>query len=252
MTTIGNIDKYLSSIAPTELREIWDNDGVMLCKSTDAEVKKAVVCLEVNIEVIKKAAEIGAQLIVSHHPFIFKPLKNVTGESFAEIELLVKNGISVLSYHTRFDKASDGVNDILAEKLGLCDITVGDDGFLRIGRLASEMTAEEFADYLRERLDCGIMKAYFEGNAIIRTVALCGGAGKDFLFNAVSKADAFVSADLSHNTFIDAKNLGIAVFDAGHYHTENPAVARLTDILKAQFPDVDFTFCDVGCPFFTV
>lgn len=252
MTTIEAIDKYISSLAPTEYRESWDNDGVMLCGSKDAEVKSAVVCLEVSLEAIKYAIEVGAQLIITHHPFIFRPLKSVTGTSFSELELLVKNGISVLSYHTRLDKAAGGVNDVLAQTIGLENISVGADSFLRTGTLKAEMTAEEFAEHLKTVLGCESMRVYFEKGKSIRTVSVCGGAGKEFLYEAAAISDAYVSADLAHNTFIDAKALGIALYDAGHYHTENPTVKRLVSILKSEFPTVSFCDFDVGCPFFNV
>ncbi len=251
MITIKDIDNYISAFAARELSEPWDNDGIMFCKNPDNEVKKTVVCLEINTDAVKYAAEIGAELIITHHPFIFRPMPNIKGEKFSEIELLMKNGISVLSYHTRFDKAKNGVNDILAETLGLTSIT--DNGtFLRVGELDKEMTGSEFADYLRIKLDCGTMKTYFEKNAKIKKVSVCGGAGKDFLAEAATVSDAYVSADFSHETFREAKTSGIAVFDAGHYHTENPAAKKLCERLQTEFPYVAFSFYDVGSPFFTV
>ncbi len=251
MTTIKNIDSYLSEIAPKTLSEPWDNDGIMLAGNVHKEVKNVLICLEVNTDAIKKAAEIGAELIITHHPFIFRPLKNVFGEAFSEIELLIKNNISVASYHTRFDKTAGGVNDVLAGVLDLGNVSMCGE-FLRVGELEHEMTGEEFADYIRAKLGSGTMKAYFDKNTKIKTVAVCGGAGKDFLEEAAENADAYVSADFAHNTFIDAKNLGIAIFDAGHYHTENPAIFRLKKLLEKEFPDVNFEAFDVGSPFFTV
>lgn len=248
--SIRDIDEYLSSLFPKTLSEAWDNDGVMLCKDPSAKVTKALVCLEVSADAIERAAKIGAQLIVTHHPFIFRPLKNVTGESYAETEALMKCGISVLSYHTRYDKATPGVNDVLCEALGLESVRPFGE-FLRIGELPCELSGKEFARYIIEKLGSVGMKTYYEKDARIRTVAVCGGAGKEFLPDAKSAgADAFVSADFSHNTFLDAKEYGVAIFDAGHYSTENPAAARLCRLLSEKFPDVSFEFYDVGCPFF--
>ena len=251
MATIKDIDNFLSDIAPGELSEPWDNDGVMLCGNLNKSIEKAVVCLETNIEAVKYARDIGAQLIVTHHPFIFKAMKSVTAEKYSEIELLIQNGISVLSYHTRYDKACGGVNDTLAQALGLKNI-IDNGTFIRTGELEREMSGNEFAAYLRERLKCGTMKAYFEKDARIKRVSVCGGAGKDFLAEASEIADAYVSADFSHETFRDSKKLGIAVFDAGHYHTENPAAKKLKELLQQQFEEVDFEFYDVSSPFFTV
>ena len=110
----------------------------------------------------------------------------------------------------------------------------------------------DVASYLKDKLGCGVMKVYYEKDARIKRVAVCGGAGKDFLEEAASVSDAYVSADLAHNTFIDAKTYGTALYDAGHYFTENPAVRKLTDILRAEFPDITFDFFDVGSPYFTI
>ncbi len=248
--SIRDIDEYLSSLYPKTLSEPWDNDGIMLCKDTALEVTKALVCLEVNADAIERAAKLGAQLIVTHHPFIFRPLKNVTGESYAETEALMKSGISVLSYHTRYDKAMPGVNDVLCETIGLENVRAFGE-FLRIGNLPEELCGKEFARLLIEKLGSVGMRAYYEKDAKIRTVAVCGGAGKEFLPDAKSAfADAFVSADFSHNTFLDAKEYGVALFDAGHYSTENPAAARLCRLLSERFTDVSFEFYDVECPFF--
>lgn len=251
MTTIREIDEYMSKLAPKELSEPWDNDGVMLCGNTDRAVNTAVVCLELNLEAIKYAVQKGADVIISHHPFIFRPLKSIGSGYYSQMELLFKNSISVLSYHTRFDKAQGGVNDILAATLGLKDITVHCE-FLRCGSLECEMNGEQLATYLKAKLGLDSMKAYFEKDAKIKRVSVCGGAGKDFLRDAAEISDAYISADFSHNTFIDAKELGVAIFDAGHYHTENPAARKLCRDLCENFSDVTFDFFDVGSPFFNI
>lgn len=251
MTTINNIDVFLSERAPQTLSEPWDNDGVMLCKNPAETVKTALVCLEINAEAIQKAKTIGANLIVTHHPFIFKPLKNITGKVFLQIESLITNNISVLSYHTRMDKAQNGVNDALAEALELKNV-FAEQEILRVGELPHPLKAEEFARHIQNKLGCGKMKAFFQKNSVINKVAVCGGAGKDYLYYASRVADAYVSADFSHNTFIDAQNIGLAIYDAGHYFTENPIVEKLQTQLQSEFPNTKFVACNVGSPFFVV
>ena len=251
MTTIRDIDTYITELCPRDLSEGWDNDGVMLCGCLDKEVKKVVLCLEIGLDAVKYAVSVGADVIITHHPFIFRAMPNIRGEKFSEIELLMKNNSSVLSCHTRYDKAAYGVNDILAKTLELKNVT--DNGtFLRTGELECEMSGEQFAEHLRKTLGCGTMKTYFDKNAKIKKVSVCGGAGKSFLEEASQIADAYVSADFSHETFIDSKTLGTAVFDAGHYYTENPAVKKLGKVLSEKFGNVDFIFHDVGCPYFTI
>ena len=251
MVKARDIDTFITSLAPVEFSESWDNDGIMVCANPNVRVSRAVVCLEVNVDAIKYAIKTGANLIITHHPFIFRAIRSVSGEKYSEIELLIKNNISVLSYHTRYDKAKGGVNDALAESLGLKNV-IDMGTFLRVGELECQMSGEEFAEYLRRKLGCGVMKAYFEKNAKIKKVAVCGGAGKDFLCEASEVADAYVSSDFSHETFREAKVHGIAVFDAGHYFTENPGAKKLQEMLQQQFRDIEIDFYDVGSPFFTV
>ena len=122
MTTVKEIDKYLTEISPKELSESWDNDGVMLCSSPEKKVRKVLVTLDATLDAINYAVEKGFDLVVTHHPFIFKKLSRITGFDYKKIELLVKNDLPVLSYHTRLDSAEGGVNDALAEAIGLCDV----------------------------------------------------------------------------------------------------------------------------------
>ncbi len=251
MTTIKDIDKYMSTLFPASLSEEWDNDGVMLCRDCDTEVKKALICLEVTPEAIEKAVELGAGLIITHHPFIFNPIRRLTGIEYSAFEKLIGGGISVLSYHTRADKACGGVNDVLAECLALEKVEpVGE--FLRVGELKKEMDFGEFEAHLKSELGCTYIRAYENNGRKIKRVAVCGGAGKDFLFNAAKIADAYVSSDFSHNTFLSAKDLGISIFDCGHYTTENPVTDRFYNLLKTEFPCVEFEIFDVKAPFVTI
>ena len=122
MTTVRDIDNLFSKVSPKELSESWDNDGVMICSRPDKEVKKVLVALDATSDVIDYAEKGGFDLVVSHHPFIFKKLSRITGFEYKKLETLIKNDISVLSYHTRLDSAEGGVNDALAQTLLLSDI----------------------------------------------------------------------------------------------------------------------------------
>lgn len=119
MITVNDIDRVLSETAPRTLSEEWDNDGVMLCKNKSTAVQKVLVMLEVTPEGAAQAAHGGYDLIVTHHPFIFRPLASLTGDMYALIETLTRANISVLSYHTRLDAAQGGVNDTAAKCMGL-------------------------------------------------------------------------------------------------------------------------------------
>ncbi|MBQ8759390.1 MAG: Nif3-like dinuclear metal center hexameric protein [Clostridia bacterium] len=254
MVTVRDIDKYLSEISPKELSESWDNDGVMICSEPDKKVKKVLVALDVTGDVIEYAAKGGFDLIVSHHPFIFRKLSRITGFEYKNLETLIKNDISVLSYHTRLDSAQGGVNDVLAQTIGLSDVRGfgGDRGdFGRVGTLPREMTGEEFAHYLKEKLMCDVRCAFNDGK-MVKTVAVLGGSGKDFVYDAMlCGADAYVTSEIPHNLFIDAKVLDFALYDCGHYYTENPVCEKIKTLLIDKFSDVEVEIFDTKSPYVT-
>lgn len=253
MPTVYDIDNFFGNWAQKENSETWDNDGIMLCADTSATVKKVTVCLEINEKTARDAAANGADLIITHHPYIFRPLKRICGNDYSTAEILINNRISVLSYHTRLDAADGGVNDVLAEKLGLCDVVpfIAESKPLgRVGRLEKPVTAEDFAVHIKNVLGVESMRcAISDRKKIIKTVAVVGGGGKDFVEKAAELADAYVTADLSHNSFITANELGICVFDAGHYHTENPVTHMIAEKLGKAFPELEISISDSLCPY---
>lgn len=259
MAIIKDIDGVLSKIAPAELSESWDNDGIMLCKSKDLPVKKILIMLEVSKKGVEYAIENGFDLIVTHHPFIFKPLSRITDETYEVIEMLMRNGISVMSYHTRMDSSELGVNAVNAELLGLMGVrgfggesqSIG-----KIGELERAMTAYEFGTYIKEKFGCGTVRAsLFENpDRKIKTVAIVGGAGKSFFYDAYKAgADAYVTSEVAHNTFIDCKELDMCIFDCGHYFTENAVCGRFKEIIENNFKDsVCVEVYDVGSPYISL
>ena len=252
MTTVRDIDNFFGKISPKELSEAWDNDGVMLCSRPDKNVKKVLCVLDVTSDAIEYAKKEAFDLIVSHHPFIFKKLSRITGFEYKNLETLIKNDISVLSYHTRLDSADGGVNDTFADVLCLCDVH-GFGGerndFGRVGNLPKEMSGEEFALYLKEKLGCDVRCA-FNDSKKIKTVAVLGGSGKDFVYEAMlSGADAYVTSEIPHNLFIDAKVRDFALYDCGHYYTENPVCNKMKSLLVEKFEDIEVEIFDVKSPY---
>ena len=251
MVTVKDIDEFMRSIAPKSLSEEWDNDGVMLCGNYDGQVRKILCALEVNDKLVSYAAQNGFDLIVTHHPFIFRKLPRIDGTSFEKIAPLVKNNISVLSYHTRLDSAKGGVNDTLANVIGLTDVVGfgGESGNLgRIGNVV-ETTFKDFGNHLLWVLGCKNIRAC-DGENKIRKVAIVGGSGKDFLFEAaLCGADAFVTSEIPHHLYEEAKKLGLSVYDCGHYYTENCISNRIADMIKNEFPELYTEVFDVESPY---
>ncbi len=253
--TIREIDAYMSNWAKPSYSASWDNDGIMLCLDRDREITRVTVALEINADVIAAAVKNGSELIITHHPFIFYPIKRIDGAQGSEGEYLhdlLKYGISVLSYHTRLDCAAGGVNDALCEKLSLSYVKPFGEGEApmgRVGILPQETDERRLAEYVKARLGCGTMRCVPVGKKHISRVAVLGGSGKDELFEAAKVADAFITADLTHNAFITAKELLLFAMDAGHYHTENPVIYTIAARLRDMFPVLTVDTADVGSPF---
>ena len=259
MPTVREIEQCLSFHAPRELSESWDNDGVMLCRTPDKPVQKALIMLEVRESGAAYAVKGGYDLIITHHPLIFRPLKQLVGNDYALMHTLMCADIPVLSFHTRLDSAKEGVNAIAAERLGLEEVECfgGENGTLgRIGLLPRDMTAEEFTDHVKAAFHVPALRASFfeDENRKIRRVGIVGGGGKHEWRDALAKgADAFVTSEISHDVFIDAKAAGIAVVDAGHYYTENPVCARIAEFLARDFGTSFATdIFDVGSPYLDI
>lgn len=231
MAKVKDFYGYLNSIAPFETQEDWDNSG-MLVGDMDAEVKKAAVVLDITHEEIKKAKAIGADLIISHHPVIFNPIKSVTRGSVPYE--LVASSINALCCHTPLDIADGGTNDSLAELLGI-EVTRTEDPILRLGTV-EPTTAENLAGKIAKTLNTKVR--YADAGRKIEKIAICTGAGCS-LIEAAGEIDAFITGDASHHNFLDCVQAGITLIAAGHYETEIVVVPVLVKKLQAQFPDIE-------------
>ena len=249
MTTVGDILHFVENLAPQRMKMDWDNVG-LLCGQRTHPVSKVLVALDPFEHVCQEAAQWGADVLLTHHPIIFQGLKTITDEdSIGQgIMTLIRNDISAINAHTNLDQAPGGVNDVLAQTLGLKNIQVIDAcgvdeagrewGLLRCG----ENETCELPDFLaavKEKLHCDGLR-YVSGGKPVRKVAVGGGACAGELRAAVKAGcDTFVTADVKYNQFWDAKELGINLIDAGHFHTENPVVGVLAEKLQAAFPELE-------------
>lgn len=231
MAKVKDFYGYLNSIAPFETQENWDNSG-MLVGDMDAEVKKVSVVLDITHEEIKKAKAIGADLIISHHPVIFNPIKSVTRGSVPYE--LVASSINALCCHTPLDIADGGTNDSLAKLLGI-EVTRTEDPILRLGTV-EPTTAENLAGKIAKTLNTKVR--YADSGRKIEKIAICTGAGCS-LIEAAGEIDAFITGDASHHNFLDCIQAGITLIAAGHYETEIVVVPVLVKKLQAQFPDIE-------------
>lgn len=236
----------LCQAIPTSLSCEWDHDGLESCPAPEKEVKRVLVSLDVTDEVIDKAVNEGFDVIASHHPIFFGQLDNVnaTEAKGARAVKLAKNDISVMSFHTRLDALEGGVNDTLAKRMGLKNVSVVEDdsdGIMRIGELECECSAEEFAARVKVALSTN------EGPATVilspagkkvRRVALIGGGGGKFKDIAKQAgADTYVTGDMSYHEYLAAVECEMNLLTAGHFHTEFPVCEVLCEKIKAICPD---------------
>lgn len=237
--TVQNIFDFLNEKFPTDTACDFDNVG-LLVGDPSAEVKKAVVALDCTPSAINTARKNCCQLIITHHPIIFDPLKRVlAGSAVYEV---IKNGISVISMHTNLDIGTGGVNDCLCSALSLENVTkvAAEDGYLlNIGELSTPLCPDDLAVYIKEKLG-GAVK-YVGTESLIKRILLCSGSGGIYLKEAVKyNCEALITADVKHNQFLDSERLGISLFDAGHFETENVVTEPLKRLLEQRFAEITF------------
>ena len=247
MATVKDILDFIYTLAPKEMAEDWDHVGLN-CGHLNQEVKSVLVALDPFEEVCKEAADLGVDLLVTHHALIWSP-DFVTDETLqgANTLFLIEHNIACINAHTNLDCAPGGVNDILAGKLALSDVQViapkgvtqeGQHwGLLRQGVLP-EQSLSQFLEKVKTALDCQGLK-YVDGGKPVRRVAVGGGScGSELMQAAIAGCDTFVTADVKYNQFWDAKHLGINLIDAGHFHTEVPVTPYLAEKLRESFPEI--------------
>ncbi len=241
---VTDIFEFIHSIAPFDTQAVWDNSGLLI-GGKDNVVNKIAVCLDVTDDTVSQAIDFGADLIVSHHPVIWDPLKFVDFDT--PVGRAIRNGVSIISAHTNWDLAQGGVNDVLANLLGLADIKPlaeeGEEAMLRVGKLKTPVPAEEFAEVVSTALDTVVRVA--NPTKMIQTVAVCGGSGASFLPALPAyKVDALVTGDAKHNDYLDAVSLDMALLAAGHYETETVSMPVLMELLTKEFKNLDYKYIE--------
>lgn len=244
---VQDILTFLDSRAPFATAEEWDNPG-LLVGDAGAPVNRVLVALDATPGALEAAVAAGADLLVTHHPVIFAPLRRLDANGLPY--RLAAAGISLIAAHTNLDKAADGVNDTLAGLLGLTDVHPGADGMTRVGTLPEAMTPTAFAAMTAAALDTAVRLG--RGADLIRRVAVCGGSGGDFIPDLAGVADAFVTGEVKHHQWLEADAAGLTLIEAGHYATEVPVVDTLCRWLGEAFPALAVTAYYDGEPYTTL
>lgn len=256
MVKCQTIMDAMERIAPRALAEDWDNPG-LLVGSPRQEISRVLVCLDVSESVLQLAVENGCNLIVAHHPLIFKPMKKLRTDLPLGhlLQELLRKDIAVYAAHTNLDIVQGGVNDVLARRIGLCELEpfilaqpaegrspFAPESLGRIGQLSSPMDIDAFAARVKQGLGAQHVRLVRSGSKLVRKVALCSGSGAEFISKAVfCGADAYVTGDVRYHDAQRAFAAGLHVIDAGHFPTEFPVVEPLAARLRQELEKVKGT-----------
>ena len=239
MTAILDILRFFEAFAPVQTAMDFDNVGLLI-GDKNRTVTKAVVSLDITAETVEEAAALGCELIISHHPVIFRPLKHLHTRDAAY--LLARHDIAAVCMHTNLDLSDDfGVNLCLAAALGLQNVRKSACGeCLFIGELAEKADMTAFAAHAKAALSCTGLR-YTDKKACVQTVAVASGAGGSEVFAAAEEgADVLVTGEIKHHEILAANSLGLNMLDAGHFKTEDVVMLPLAEKLGQAFADVEF------------
>ncbi len=254
------IDK-LEALSPTEFAEEWDNIG-LLAGRRDKEVRTVYIALDATDAVIGEAVRLGADLLLTHHPLIFKKMSRVNTDDFIGRRgcELIRNDISYYAMHTNFDVM--GMADAAADELSLkdrrvLDVTYEDDiskeGCGRVGELKDSMRVEALAGLVKEKFHVPNVRVFGDLDSPVRTVAVMPGSGGGFIQDALAAgADAMITGDVGHHEGIDAVAQGLAVIDAGHYGIEKLFISYMEEFMKRELPGVQIYKAEIREPFIVV
>ena len=240
--TVTELYQYISAFAPRALSASWDNDGIACAADPDRPVARVLVALDATERMVKKAVEGNFDVLLTHHPLLFRGVKELTPAHTVPRKLLalIKADVTAMSFHTRLDAAEGGVNDILAANLGLSDVMpFGPEGesFGRIGTLAEAVDVTEYANTVCEKLN--IPAVLLSGTGKIKRVAVLGGEGGDFMDAAiVAGADLFLAGRIGYHRMLDGAEEGIALIEAGHFATEVAVCRYLAELVHRADPAI--------------
>ncbi len=246
--TVRNFYDLLETLLPPLDIEGIDSDGIHTLPNPDKQVKRVLIALDPYEKAVTEAIDGSYDVLITHHPLFWgEPLPNTPPENW--YNRLMGAGIACFSFHIRLDRIAGGVNDILAEKLNLKNVVPFDepeiDGLGRIGNLESPMVVKDFAEYVKSALNAPtVTYTCLPDNRKISRVAVLGGSASDAITcAALAGADAIVGGEFKHHSYgyaaLEGGGRGIAIIEAGHYHTEYPVCQKLFDIVKVLLPEAE-------------
>ena len=235
---VRTIYDLINTVAPFDTQWEEDNSGLLI-GSTDQDVSAVLFALDVTGPVIDEACALGAQLIVTHHPLMFEPVRSLTEETYEGrlVRRLVRENISLIAAHTNLDRAAGGTNDTLAALCGLSE--VAGEGYYRAGSLPEPVAVRAFASSLSENLRTTV-RVMGPEDRIIRRVGLCSGSGgSEWRRAAEDGCDAFVTGEIHHHIALALADAGVVTLECGHFATEEPGIAALAEALQNTLNHVE-------------
>lgn len=245
---IKELTNFLEGIAPLNYQEGYDNSG-LICGNWETEIKGALICLDSTEEIVEEAIQKGCNLIIAHHPIVFKGLKRFNGNNYVERTVIkaIKNDIAIYAIHTNLDNVFiKGVNEKIAEKLNLQNTAIlapkkeivnpeQTIGAGIIGTLAEPMEEMAFLEHLKATMQTGCVRYTPLRNKMVHKVAVCGGSGSFLLSKAVQeKADIYITGDFKYHEFFDAEGR-IIIADIGHFESEQFTIELLYELISGKF-----------------
>ncbi len=255
--TIGEIARIMEQWAPREIAEQGDNGG-LLAGHSDRSVESVLISLDVTTDVICHAAQVGAQLVISHHPLIYRPISAVIDSSVTGrlAMLAIEKGVALYATHTNLDRAAGGVNDTLCAALGLQSVVQAQEGSIgRIACLPAVTRLDAAAMQARFALGAPVARVTGSGEKLVQQVYVVSGAGRHDITNALNaEVDCMLTGEIGYHDGLDALESGLAVIELGHYHTERPVLQQIEKHLQSQFQRLQYkvrteVYQESTCPF---
>ncbi|MBQ8188262.1 MAG: Nif3-like dinuclear metal center hexameric protein [Lachnospiraceae bacterium] len=238
-----DVIQKLEELSPTHFAQSWDNVGLLVGRQ-DKEIKSIYICLDATDEALEEASKLSVDMVISHHPMIFKGIKSVCGDHFIgrRIMKLVQQDICYYAMHTNFDimgMADAAADDLKLRHRQVLDKTYEDDisteGFGRFGKLPQIMTLRECASYVKDAFGITKVRVFGDPDMEVEMAAVCPGSGGSMIDAALSlQADVYITGDIDHHEGIDAVARGMAIIDAGHYGIEKIFVPYMKEYLKRE------------------
>jgi dinuclear metal center YbgI/SA1388 family protein len=243
--TLNGLLSICHEIAPLDC--VWSGDNVgLLVDREGGDISRVLVALDVSMAVISEAASIGAQVIISHHPVIFAPVKSVTYGDYTgkRVIELIKNNIACICMHTNYDGAANGINDELARIAGIVnpETLINQDGeYGRYGLIEAPMELKPYAEKIKLALNGAAVRAYDAGKPVHKVCVGSGGSGGIMPYVLEAECDTFITGDVRHPVFCEARDMGLNLIDAGHFATEDIMCDLLINELSKRAPKLEVT-----------